>query len=79
MPHSAQPGPNPIPHAESHPLDVLMDTQKAAAYLAISPLTLIDWRCKRTNGPAWVKCGSLVRYRLSDLQTYLESRTEKGA
>ncbi len=75
----AQPDLNPTPHAEPHPLDGLMDTKAAAAFLAISPLTLIDWRCKRTNGPAWVKCGSLVRYRLSDLQAWCESRTEKGA
>ena len=54
-----------------------MDTQSAAAFLAVRPLTLVDWRVKG-KGPAFVRCGALVRYRLSDLQEYIESRTQRG-
>lgn len=74
MTKNTQPEPSPTPHAP----DGLMDTKGAAAFLALSPLTLIDWRHKG-KGPDHVKCGALCRYRLSDLQAWLDSRTKKGA
>ena len=55
-----------------------MDPQATAAFLGVSVLSLADWRTKGT-GPSYVKVGRCVRYRLSDLETWLTSRTKKGA
>lgn len=78
MKQETQPHP---PCPESHPLagpDGLMDPRTTAAFLAVHVLTLADWRCKGT-GPAYLKLGAAVRYRRSDLEAWLESRTRKGA
>ena len=67
------------PHrAEPRPLEGLMDPQATAAFLGVSVLSLADWRTKGT-GPSYMKVGRCVRYRLSDLETWLTSRTKKGA
>ena len=52
----------------------LMDPRTAAAFLGLSVATLADMRCKGTGAP-FCKAGRLVRYRLSDLQNWLEGRT----
>lgn len=78
MAQPTQPQPH---HAEPHPLttpDGLMDPRTTAAFLAVSVLSLADWRCKGT-GPVFLKLGSAVRYRRSDLEAWLESCTRKGA
>jgi hypothetical protein len=68
---------------EPHPLEGLMDPRTCAAYLAVSVLTLSDWRAKR-RGPAWVKLGtgsakSAVRYKVSDVQRWLDAHAQGGA
>jgi predicted DNA-binding transcriptional regulator AlpA len=73
--------PNPQPIAEPHPLalpDGLMDPRATAAYLGVSALTLADFRCKGV-GPDFIKVGAAVRYRRSALESWLESRTKRGA
>ena len=69
---------NSAPHREElHPLttpDGLMDPRSTAAFLGLSVLTLADMRCKGT-GPRFTKAGRLVRYRLSDVQAWLNGRT----
>ncbi|WP_089358505.1 helix-turn-helix domain-containing protein [Pseudomonas segetis] len=57
--------------------DVLMTTAQAAAALGLSPRTLDAWRCSRRGGPAWIKCGSRVRYRKSDVSAWLETHTRQ--
>jgi len=57
----------------------LLDPQSAAIYLGgiekpLSVLTLSDWRVKNI-GPAWIRVGRLCRYRKSDLDEWLASRT----
>ena len=37
--------------------------------LAVS--TLNKWRCYRTEGPAFLKFGKSVRYRIEDLDAYM--------
>ena len=66
---------------EPHPLavpDCLMDPQATATYLNLSVLTLADWRTKGI-GPNWIKAGAACRYRRSDLEAWLTSRTKQGA
>lgn len=47
---------------------------KAAELLGISIKTLQSWRWKGI-GPAFVKVGRLVRYRLSALEEFIEKNT----
>jgi excisionase family DNA binding protein len=46
--------------------------REAAAYLAMSSHTLRAWRA-RGGGPAFHKLGRSVRYRVADLDRWLES------
>jgi len=53
----------------------LVATPAAAEYLGnLKPNTLEIWRVQGT-GPAYKKCGRLVRYSLEDLDKYLEAQT----
>lgn len=55
----------------------LMRTADAAAYIGVSPKTLLNWRSLR-KGPVAVKQGRLLGYRLSDLDDYLASHVESS-
>lgn len=57
----------------------LLTPEQIAEYLGLSARTLAAWRSKRRGGPAWCKCGSLVRYRKTDVIAWLESCTQNGA
>jgi hypothetical protein len=54
----------------------LMDEQKAAEFLSVKPQTLANWRCTRRYPLAFVKIGRAVRYRLADLEAFIDARTE---
>ncbi|MDE3725341.1 hypothetical protein PWG71_28515 [Nocardiopsis sp. N85] len=43
-----------------------------------STQTLANMRC-REQGPRWIKCGRLVRYRLADIEAYEEAQAHGGA
>lgn len=58
----------------------LLDEVQAAQYLDVSPGTLSVWRCTGRYQLPFLKVGRKVRYRVSDLDAWLESRTrESGA
>lgn len=59
------------------PKQPFLDTNEAAAYLSLQRTTLEAWRC-RGGGPRFVKLGRSVRYRSSDLDTWIESRTRSN-
>lgn len=48
----------------------LLDTKEAADYLRIRPQTLEVWRC-HGGGPAFVKLGRRVVYRLESLERFI--------
>jgi hypothetical protein len=50
-----------------------LDTRQAAGHLGISPNSLACWRSRR-EGPAFVKIGAKVRYRLADLEAWVDGR-----
>ncbi len=50
-----------------------LNTPKAAEYVGLRPCTLEAWRCYG-GGPRFVKLGRAVRYRLDDLDDWVESR-----
>ena len=50
----------------------LMTTADVAAILQLSPRTLEDWRHLK-KGPIWRYVGATVRYKMSDVQDYINS------
>jgi excisionase family DNA binding protein len=47
----------------------------AAKYLGVSEQTLAIWRCTKRYPLNYIKVGRLVRYRVTDLDAFLEQRT----
>lgn len=57
--------------------DCLMTRNEAAAYLNLAPQTLANW-CAKGAGPAVVRISvRCIRYRLSDLVTFVNERTSR--
>ena len=52
---------------------VLLTTEQAAEYLNLSSKTLERLRCEG-GGPAFLKLGRLVRYRIDSLQEWIDSK-----
>lgn len=52
----------------------LLTEQEVAEVLGVTIKCLQDWRYHR-RGPAFVKVGRLPRYRQSDLDSWIQSRT----
>lgn len=58
----------------------LLDDKAAAAVLDVTTGTLSVWRSTGRYSIPFIKVGRKVRYRLADLQAWLDSRTrENGA
>jgi hypothetical protein len=61
----------------------LMDSVQLADFLTNKPNTVEGWRIKGI-GPKYIKIGRLVRYRLADVEEWIESQartstTQAGA
>lgn len=54
---------------------VLLDETHAADFLGLKRQTLAVWRSTGRYGLPYTKIGRSVRYRLSDLERFVESRT----
>lgn len=57
----------------------LLPPEEAAAMLGVTVGTLQVWRTTRRYPLKYVKSGRLVRYRLEDVQAFIESRTVSPA
>jgi excisionase family DNA binding protein len=53
----------------------LVSREEAAAYLGVSPKTLATWASTKRYPLPVVKVGRSVKYRVSALDTFIESRT----
>ncbi len=53
----------------------LLDTKETAKFLGVSPGTLELWRSTRRYPLPFVKVGRLVKYRISDLEKFLDDMT----
>ena len=53
----------------------LLNRKEAAEFLGIKEMTLAIWQSTKRYGLPVVKVGRLVRYRRSDLLTFIENRT----
>lgn len=56
-------------------IEELLDTAAAAEFLGLSATTLQIWRSVGRYDLRFVKLGRAVRYRKSDLEAWLQSRT----
>ncbi len=54
-----------------------LTTRQAAALIGLKKNTLEIWRI-RGGGPRYIKFGRAVRYRQSDLETYIEAQTRQS-
>jgi predicted DNA-binding transcriptional regulator AlpA len=57
----------------------LVDEKIAADILGVTAGTLSVWRCTRRYPLPYVKVGRAVRYRLSALEAFMQSRTVGAA
>jgi len=55
-------------------LERLLTPNETAAILRVSVGTLAVWRATKRYALVYIKCGRSVRYRESDLKTFIESR-----
>lgn len=55
----------------------LISDREATSYLGLADGTLAVWRSTGRYQIPFIKIGANVRYRKSDLDTWLESRTQK--
>ena len=53
----------------------ILTTAQAAAYLQVRPQTLANMRCDST-GPKFLRRGRIVRYRLAELDRWLEKTSK---
>lgn len=56
-------------------MSTLFDRTRAAEYIGVRPQTLAVWAITGRYGLPMIKVGRAVRYRRSDLDKWLESRT----
>ena len=57
--------------------DSFLTRTQAADFLNLNRCTLEAWAI-RGGGPAFVKFGRAVRYRVSDLEVYVKQQTRKN-
>lgn len=57
------------------PIKRLLTTKEAAEVLNLSEQTLRNWRSTGLVKVPYVELGSAVRYRVSDLEKYIERNT----
>ncbi len=57
-------------------MDKLLDTKQLADYLGIAVSTILQYRADGT-GPQYIKLGHLVRYRISDVEAWLEAKVAR--
>ena len=65
-----------IDKVKASPVTEMLTPQQAAAYLGVKVQTLGVWRCTRRHPIPFVKVGRKVCYRKSDLDRYIQSRTQ---
>ena len=56
--------------------DRLLTSEEVSEYLGLSPHTIEMWRRKKV-GPPWVKVGRSVRYKESDVSSWVERRSQE--
>ncbi len=55
--------------------DEMLSPTEAARFLGVETQTLSAWRCTGRYSLPFVRVGRAIRYRRSDLEAFVESRT----
>ena len=55
----------------------LLTTAQVAEILTLKPQTLAKWRMDG-SGPSYIRLGTAVRYKATDIQAYIEQRPVSG-
>lgn len=63
---------------EKHATNQLITRKEAAAYLGTKENTLSVWACNKRYDLPLVKVGRLVKYRISDLDAFIERSVING-
>jgi hypothetical protein len=63
---------------ETLPPSALLNEKQVAEVLGVPPGTLNMWRCQRRVPLPWIKLGKQVRYRVSDIKTFLEDNRQSA-
>jgi hypothetical protein len=58
------------------PASAFVPAAHAAAYLDSTPEVLLNWRSHR-RGPRYYGNGNFIRYRISDLDSWMSSRADE--
>ncbi len=56
----------------------LLSRKEAAELLGTTEGTLAVWSCTKRYGLPFIKIGRLVKYKLSDLEDFIQRRTQSG-
>lgn len=56
----------------------LLTRKQAAEILGVTEGTLAVWACNKRYGLRFIKVGRLVKYKLSDIEAFIEKRTRTG-
>ena len=54
----------------------LVPPEQAADYLSVTTRTLANWRSRKTPNLPYSKIGRCVRYRLSDLDAFIDRNSQ---
>lgn len=54
----------------------LLNRKEAAEFLGVKPNTLANWTCTHRYRLPYIKIGKLVKYRLSDLEAFIEENSK---
>ena len=57
----------------------LLNNSEAAGHIGVTPRTLEVWRCTKRHAIPYIKVGRLVKYRQTDLDTWLAAQTVGAA
>ncbi len=57
-------------------MDKLLSTDQTSDFLGITKDTLAVWRTTKRYPIPYIKVGHLIKYKLSDLERWLDSRTK---
>lgn len=59
-------------------LQALFDSKQTASILCLKPATLAQMRWRGDHRLPWVKLGKAVRYKMSDIQAFIDTNTVNG-
>jgi predicted site-specific integrase-resolvase len=65
----------PISGRDSGSQGKMLNTREAAEMMGMRPQTLAAWRCEKRLQLPYVKVGRTVRYRLADIENFLDIGT----